>query len=192
MKTWSWLVVGILIGLLSAGVILLTSSPPRGTEIILQPLPEPPAMQIHVSGAVQRPGVYLLPQDSRVRDAIEAAGGFSETAITDGINLAAFLADGNQILVPLLSPGANSLDVIISPPDSYQTDLQLAIPMVNINTASQTELETLPNIGPVTAQKIIAFREEFGEFSRIEEIKKVSGIGEATFEKFAAYITVGN
>jgi len=191
-KTWSWLVAGILIGLLSAGVILLTSSPPRGTEIILQPLPEPPAMQIHVSGAVQRPGVYLLPQDSRVRDAIEAAGGFSETAITDGINLAAFLADGNQILVPPLSPGANSFDVIISPPDSYQTDIQLAVPMVNINTASQTELEALPNIGPVTAQKIIAFREELGEFSRIEEIKKVSGIGEATFEKFAAYITVGN
>ncbi len=192
MKTWSWLVVGILIGLLSAGVILLTSSPPRGTEIILQPLPEPPAMQIHVSGAVQRPGVYLLPQDSRVRDAIEAAGGFSETANIDGINLAAFLADGNQILVPPLSQGANSFDVIISPPDSYQTDIQLAVPMVNINTASQTELEALPNIGPVTAQKIIAFREEFGEFSRIEEIKKVSGIGEATFEKFAAYITVGN
>ena len=149
-------------------------------------------MQIHVTGAVHRPGVYLLPQKSRVRDAIEAAGGFSENANYDGINQAAFLEDGSQLLVPVLSQTSNSSDVVISSPDSYQSEDQKSFTIININTASQTELETLPYIGPVTAQKIIAYREEFGKFTAIEEIQKISGIGEATFKKIEAYITVGN
>ncbi len=192
MKTWLWLALGVLFGLLSAGVILLASSPPRGAPIVLLPPPKPSPMQIHVAGAVRHPGVYLMPQESRVGDAIEAAGGFSDDANYDGVNLAAFLEDGSQLLVPVLGQTTNSSDVVISPPDSYQSEEQKSFTIVDINTASQTELETLPHIGPVTALKIIAYREEFGKFTAVEEIKKVSGIGEATFEKIAAYITVGN
>jgi len=135
---------------------------------------------------------YLLPQESRVRDAIEAAGGFSEDASYNAVNLAAFLEDGTQLLVPVLNQAVKSSDVILSPPDAYQPAVQQTFTIVNINTASQAELETLPNIGPVTAQKIIAFRDEFGDFAMIEEIKKVSGIGSLTFESIEAYITVGN
>ncbi len=192
MKTWWWLVLGVLFGLLSAGVILIASSPPRGAAIVLLPPPTPLPMQIHVTGAVQRPGLYLLPQESRVRDAIEAAGGFSEDASYNAVNLAAFLEDGTQLLVPVLNQAVKSSDVILSPPDAYQPAVQQTFTMVNINTASQAELETLPNIGPVTAQKIIAFRDEFGAFAMIEEIQKVSGIGNLTFESIEAYITVGN
>jgi len=192
MKTWWWLVLGVLFGLLSAGVILLASSPPRGATIVLLPPPTPLPMQIHVTGAVQHPGLYLLPQESRVRDAIEAAGGFSEDASYNAVNLAAFLEDGTQLLVPVLNQAVKSSDVILSPPDAYQPAVQQTFTIVNINTASQAELETLPNIGPVTAQKIIAFRDEFGDFAMIEEIKKVSGIGSLTFESIEAYITVGN
>jgi competence protein ComEA len=192
MKTWWWLVLGVLFGLLSAGVILIASSPPRGAAIVLLPPPTPLPMQIHVTGAVQRPGLYFLPQESRVRDAIEAAGGFSEDASYNAVNLAAFLEDGTQLLVPVLNQAVNSSDVIKSPPDSYQPAVQQSFTIININSASQAELETLPNIGPVTAQKIIAFREEFGDFAMIEEIQKVSGIGSLTFESIEAYITVGN
>ena len=192
MKTWWWLVLGVLFGLLSAGVILIASSPPRGAAIVLLPPPTPLPMQIHVTGAVQRPGLYLLPQESRVRDAIEAAGGFSEDASYNAVNLAAFLEDGTQLLVPVLNQAVKSSDVILSPPDAYQPAVQQTFTMVNINTASQAELETLPNIGPVTAQKIIAFRDEFGAFAMIEEIQKVSGIGNMTFESIEAHITVGN
>ena len=192
MKTWSWLLLGLLFGLLSAGVILLASSPPRGAVVVLSPPPKPLPIQIHVAGAVHHPGVYLLPKESRVRDAIEAAGGFTEGANYGGVNLAAFLEDGSQLLVPALNQTTNSSDIQISPPDSYQSEEQNALNIVNINLASQTELETLPNIGPVTALKIIAYREEFGKFAAIEEILIVSGIGEATLEKIKAYITVGN
>jgi len=192
MKTWWWLALGVVFGLLGAGVILIASSPPRGAAIVLLPPPTPLPMQIHVTGAVQRPGLYFLPQESRVRDAIEAAGGFSEDASYDAVNLAAFLEDGTQFLVPILNQTANSSDVIISSPNSFQPEVQQEFTIVNINTASQAELETLPNIGPVTAQKIIAFREEFGDFAMIEEIQKVSGIGIVTFESIETYITVGN
>jgi competence protein ComEA len=192
MKTWWWLVLGVLFGLLSAGVILIASSPPRGAAIVLLPPPTPLLMQIHVAGAVQRPGLYLLPQESRARDAIEAAGGFSEDASYNAVNLAAFLEDGTQLLVPVLNQAVKSSDVILSPPDAYQPAVQQTFTIVNINTASQAELETLPNIGPVTAQKIIAFRDEFGDFGMIEEIQKVSGIGSLTFESIEVYIIVGN
>jgi len=189
MKTWWWLAIGVLFGLLSAGVILLASSPPRGTAIELLPPPTPLPIQVHVAGAVQRPGVYVLPQESRVRDVVEAAGGFSADAQIDGINLAAFLADGIQLFIPGHNQAANTAGL--------QTDMdqpagQHPTTIININTASQTELEILPNIGPVTAQKIIAYRSEFGDFEYIEELLKISGIGTVTFEKIKAFITVSD
>jgi len=189
MKTWWWLVIGVLFGLLSAGVILLASSPPRGTAISLLPPPTPLPIQVHIAGAVLRPGVYLLPQESRVRDAVEAAGGFSADAHIDGINLAAFLEDGTQLFVP----GDNQ----VANPSGVQTDTdqpasQHPIAIVNINTASQAELEKLPNIGPVTAKKIIDYRDQYGDFDNIEELLKISGIGTVTFEKIKAFISVGD
>ncbi|MEN8173059.1 MAG: ComEA family DNA-binding protein [Chloroflexota bacterium] len=185
MKTWWWLVVGVLLGLLSAGVILLASSPPRGTAITLLPPPTPQPMQVHVAGAVQEPGVYLLSQESRARDAIEAAGGFTADAQIEGINLAAFLEDGTQLFIP----GDNQLIF----PSRIGSDIEpYPIEIININTASQTELETLPGIGPVTAEKIIAYRDEFGEFENIAELLKVAGIGTATYDAVKAFITVGD
>lgn len=193
MKTWWWLVLGVFFGLLGAGVILLASSPPRGTAIVLLPPPTPQPMQVYVTGAVQHPGVYLLPRESRVRDAVEVAGGFSEDARYDAINQAAFLEDGSQLFVPTLNQAATSPDAVQSSADASQPEGGQPLVIININTASQAALETLPNIGPVTAQKIIAYRQEFGNFVSIEELQKVSGIGAATFEKikdFTSHLTV--
>jgi len=132
---------------------------------------------------VVRPDVYELPADSIVKDAIEAAGGATSQADLDRINLALSVADGQHIYVPRL--GEESPPV--SPPAGpSRASGVTAGGKININTASQSELETLPGIGPSRAQDIIENR----PYEDIEEIKKVSGIGEATFQKIKDWITV--
>jgi competence protein ComEA len=193
-KNWWILALGIAFGLLGAGSIWLASSPPRGYPIQLLPPPTPIPITIHVSGAVQNPGLYTLPIESRVADAIEIAGGLTAEANDLTLNLAAQLKDGMQIWVPAqlaqpdLAPKNPDSEPNISEKSAPTNDTN---PIVNINAATQEELETLTGIGPVTAQKIIAFRTTEGLFLAIEEIQKVSGIGPATFEKIKDQITVG-
>lgn len=190
MKDWWKLAFGVLSGLLAAGVILLITAPPRGTPIALQPPPEPPPLVVHVSGGVEQPGVYTLPAGSRLQQAVEAAGGLLPQADTQNINLAAPLQDGEKVTIPTLAPTA--------PPVSRgpgETGIPLPLPaptssLININTATQAELESLPGIGPVTAQKIIQYRQEHGPFQSIEEIMNVPGIGEKTFDAIKDLITV--
>ncbi len=191
MKNWWLVALGVLFGLLGAGAVTLASSPPRGTPIQLLPPPTPAPIQVHVTGAVHNPGVYDLPLDSRVQDAIQVAGGFTEDAQQDGINLAAKLQDGDQVQVPAqrTSAAPPSDGTSAQNTDDQSTEIS-TFSVININTASQEELETLPGIGPVTAEKIIAYRQTNGEFSSIESIQKVSGIGPATFEKIKDLITV--
>ncbi|MBT3389738.1 MAG: competence protein ComE [Chloroflexi bacterium] len=191
MKNWGLIAIGVLFGLLGAGAVLIASSPPRGIPIDLLPPPTPVPIRVHISGAVAQPGVVALPPESRVQDAIAAAGGFSEDAQTENLNLAALLEDGSQVIVPIVASANNTPAVaesspIIADPPQGESVAQI----VNINTASQAELETLPGVGPVTAEKIIAYRQENGAFSIIEEIQNVSGIGPATFEKMKPLITV--
>ena len=198
MKNWWWaMALGVMFGLLSAGVILLASQPPRGNEITLLPPPTKIPIQVHVSGAIHNPGVYALAPGSRVRDAIQAAGGLTDKADDTSLNLAAQLEDGarlqipTQIQVDILTPGAvikseDEQSSSRSTPPNTESPHQ----PININSADQSSLETLSGIGPVTAQKIIAFREENGPFTSIEEIQKVSGIGPVTFEKIKDFITV--
>jgi competence protein ComEA len=189
-KNW-WVAValGVVFGLLGSGAIYLASKPPRGEAIQLLPPPTLAPIQVHVTGGVLKPGVYALPPASRVQDALEAAGGVSPNADQANLNLAAQLQDGDKLEVPTQQPNAQTS----STGSSQKTDDQAAgesAPIININTATQGELETLPGVGPVTAQKIIAYRQTAGGFSTIEEIQKVSGIGPATFEKIKMYITV--
>jgi competence protein ComEA len=197
MKIWWIVALGVIFGLLSAGVILLASQPPRGNPISLLPPPTPIPIQVHVSGEVSSPGVYALPPGSRLEQAIQAAGGFTTVADPSGLNLAAILEDGLRIQVPAQTPTAVPAPAAVANPKNPENQAQPAtLPeaslsqLININTATQAELETLSGIGPVTAQKIIAFREANGPFTSIEEIQKVSGIGPATFEKIKDFITV--
>jgi competence protein ComEA len=132
--------------------------------------------------------VYTLDPDSRVQDAIQAAGGFRQDAISHTINLAATLQDGSQLWIPSnLEPHVevDSNEVVIP-----GTTRLASIELVNINTANQPEIESLPGIGPVLAAEIIAYRETEGAFSTIEDLQKVPGIGPATFEKIQDLITV--
>ncbi|MBM3143484.1 MAG: ComEA family DNA-binding protein [Chloroflexi bacterium] len=191
MKNWWLVALGVLFGLLGAGAVILASSPPRGAPIQLLPPPTPAPIQVHVAGAVDNPGVYALPLDSHVGDAIQAAGGFADDAEQDGVNLAAKLQDGDQVQVPARRASATpSKPDPTQPTGDQPSGEETTFAIININTATQEELETLPGIGPVTAEKIIEYRLANGDFTRIEDIQKVSGIGPVTFEKIKDLITV--
>jgi competence protein ComEA len=196
MKTWWSIAFGVACGLLAAGLLLLTSSPPRGKAIQLSPPPPASPLAVHVTGAVSRPGVYLFPQGSRVEEALEAAGGLSPEADAQLLNLAAPLHDGERLWVPIKVQQAAGAPADTGNPPGYFTveggnTPQASSGRINLNTATQAELESLPNIGPVTAEKIIAYRQANGYFSQIEDIQLVSGIGPVTFEKIKDLISVG-
>lgn len=140
---------------------------------------------VDVGGAVKVPQVVELDADSRVADAVAAAGGLLETADTAGINQAAFLTDGEKIYIP--EKGENLSDLAEL---SGAEGLSSGDDKVNINTATSEELQTLSGVGPATAEKILDYRSSNGAFKRIEDLKKIDGIGDKTFEKLKEQIKV--
>ena len=155
---------------------MLLTSPPRGDPIVLA---EPANLRVHVAGAVLRPGVYELPFGSIVQDAIDAAGGLSADASQGRVNLAAALENGQQVFVPQFSEAAPSIP---NPGNSSE--------QISINTASAPELERLPGIGPVLAQRIVEYREQNGPYQRLEDLLEVEGIGPSKLEGLQEYIQV--
>lgn len=151
-------------------------------------------IKVHITGAVLNEGVVELDIDSRISDAIEKAGGLREDAYLEPINLAYILEDGMKIYIPNQSEKdkyKQEEQVEVSTETINQTSTQIKKQgKVNINTATQTELETLPGIGPSTAQKIISYRNDNGKFKSIEDIKNVSGIGESKYNRIKDYIMI--
>ena len=188
MKNLWGIAFGVVCGFLGVGLLLLATGKPRGESIQLSPPPTPAPMIVHVTGAVNQPGVYSLPAGSRVGEAIETAGGLARDADPSIINLAMLLEDGMQIWIPYQLIESVDLETPVME-ISLPTQSQLA-GKININTATQIELESLSGIGPVIAKAIIQYRLDNGPFTEIEEIQEVSGIGPATFEKIKPYITV--
>lgn len=130
---------------------------------------------VHVAGAVRDPGVYRLPEGARVTDAVERAGGTTAGAASDAINLAARLADGQQVVVPARTPGAGAAAAAAK-------GTGIAAGPISLGTATVEQLETIEGIGPVTAQEIIEFRDRNGGLASIEELDEISGIGPATMD----------
>ena len=141
---------------------------------------------VHVCGAVVSPGVYVLPAGSRVADAVEAAGGMTPEAAADHENLAMPVTDAQKIVI-LTAEEAGTDPYGLS--EICFGDSEIA-GLININTATAAELETLPGIGSVKAEAIIAWRRRHGGFASIEDIRNVSGIGDATWEDIRDLITV--
>ena len=148
---------------------------------------------VHITGAVKSPGVVKLKQGSRIEDAIDMAGGLTENADISNVNLAYVLDDGVKILIPEKGSNQEANDtvngdvgenVIIESNSKHETKTSL----VNINKASQSELESLSGVGPSLASKIIEYRNSNGKFSNIEDIKKVSGIGDTKYEAIKDFI----
>ena len=175
---------GLVLGLLAAAGILLAAGKPRSSPVMLLPTPAPTNLTIDVTGEVVKPGVYQLPPNSHVLDAIQAAGGLLVDADVNTLNMASEVSDGQKIIV--------------------LTQSQLPVPMqgtersnpievnglIDINTATAEQLDILPGIGPTKASDIITYRQKNGAFDRIEDIQNVTGIGPATFEAIRNLISV--
>jgi len=187
-------VVAVLGALIALAVAALWFGRPRPGPIIVStpvpthtPLPPgtPAPLRIYVTGAVQRPDVYLLAPESIVKDALAAAGGATEEADLERVNLAVQLCDQQQVHIPRQGEEASSATV----PGDERTML-LPGSKINLNTASVAELDVLPGVGPAIAQRIVDYREANGAFTAIEDVMNVKGIGPATYAKFEDMITV--
>ena len=195
MKAWQSVLIGFLGGLLFGGVILLFFLPQRGEPIQLVTAthntaalasPTPSTIQVHIAGAVNNPGVYILPENARNIDAITAAGGATSEADLERINLSEFIKDGQRVYIPYknqpIPTSERASTISLSPTEPT---------LVNINTADADALMSLPGIGEVKAAAIIAYRESYGPFTSIETLLNVKGIGQATLEGLREHITLG-
>jgi competence protein ComEA len=137
---------------------------------------------VHILGAVEHPGLFMLRDGDRAVDAVAAAGGFTPTADQNQLNLARPLVDGEQISVPVVGEAPP----VVSSGASGAT----AGGRVNLNTADETALETLPRIGPALAQRILDWRTANGRFTAVEDLMSVTGIGEKTFDGLKDLVTI--
>ena len=192
MKTQSILslvTILVLVAVAILGAITLINTRPAPVEIVINPpaptiTPAPtltPApIVVYITGAVNNPSTFSLEVGSRVEDAIALAGGFAEDADREAVNLADIVRDGTQIHVPSLTSEVNQVVTIATP---------IGPQVVYINRADVEELITLPDIGRVTAERIIAYREENGNFTSMDDLDKVDGIGPATLAKLDGIIS---
>ncbi len=154
-----------------------------------------PCVTVHVCGAVREPGVYKLPGDARVADALLAAGDFAANADTEYLNLAAYLTDGEQVYVPTEEEVAEGIVPGNSLSPAGGTGIRQAAGaesegLININTATLSQLKTLPGIGDVKANAIIAYREANGGFTDVSQIQQVEGIKEGLYRQICDKICV--
>lgn len=154
-------------------------------------------IMVHISGQVVKPGVVTLEEGARIMDAIEVAGGVTEEADLEKVNLAYLLEDAQKVYIPSKKEKEDSAyvlegsgeEVVLSSESAKSSKKEEKL-MININTAKEEELQKLDGIGSSIATKIVNYRKENGKFNSIEEIKKVSGIGESKFNKIKNYIYV--
>lgn len=160
------------------------SSSPAGT-----PATASSKVTVHVVGEVEQPGVVTLAAGSRVGEALDKAGGATSDAELSGVNLARPLVDGEQVVVPAPGdpPVAAPSGAVTGPPGSTSAE---GAAVVNLNTADLPTLETLPGVGPVLAQRILDWRTEHGQFTAVEELGEVSGIGDKIYAQLSPKVTV--
>ena len=195
-------------GLLAVIVILAAMHGRRAAPIAVES-PGPPPVVVHraardvppalvyVVGAVRRPGLYRVALPARAADAIAAAGGLSSSADPAGVNLAAFVADGDQVTVPAIGESAP----LRRAPRVRHRNVkharkhrapEAALRPIDLNAATADDLQRIPGIGPALAQRIVAFRDANGRFASVDELADVAGMNERRLETAAAYLTVAN
>ncbi|HEY6683719.1 MAG TPA: helix-hairpin-helix domain-containing protein [Propionibacteriaceae bacterium] len=194
----------LVLGLITAGWMLLRARPvavasPSGGVVTLS-MPTATAASpttstsksdakivVHVLGAVRHPGLVKLKENSRVQDAIDAAGGLTHRADPGELNLAQVLTDGQQVVIGSSDDPAGE---VRDQPGSATGGGSSATGAIDLNRANQSQLEELPGVGPVTAQAILTWRQQHGRFSRIEELQEVDGIGPKTYAQIAPHVRV--
>lgn len=157
-----------------------------------------PDLYVHVAGAVANPGMYALPEGSRVQDAVDAAGGYAEGAAESSLNLARLVSDGEKIQVPTAeevqqadAAASAGGDTGSKAGGASSSDGSVIGGKVNINAADASKLDELPGIGKATAEKIVADREANGPFATAADLQRVSGIGAKKYEQLEDLICVG-
>ncbi|TBN56984.1 ComEA family DNA-binding protein [Glaciihabitans arcticus] len=177
-------VVLLVVGLGCA--VLFSSLSSAGSTSVVTPGDSPSsdpvvssAIYVHVLGAVSHAGLYALREGDRAVDAVAAAGGFADDADQAGLNLARFVSDGEQIVVPVVG----AAPAVAAPGTTVAGK-------VNLNTADAAALETLPRVGPALAARILEWRETNGRFTAIEDLLSVTGIGDKTFEGLKELVSV--
>ena len=165
---------------------------PTWSEPPVEASTPPPVWMVHVMGAVANPGVVTVPVNARVIDAIQAAGGFTDDADPADLNLAAVLVDGCQIVIGTTADpqGEVRQGTGGQTPVIRSTGSSSGGSTVNLNQATETELETLPGVGPVTAKAILAWRDKNGGFTSVAQLQEVNGIGAKTFAQIEPYVSV--
>jgi competence protein ComEA len=193
----------LILGLITAGWLLLRARPvavasPGEVVTISTPVESAPAasptsreratkLVVHVLGAVRHPGLVKLGENSRVQDAIDAAGGLARRADPGELNLAQPLADGQQLVIGTEGDPAGE---VRNGGESGTGSGSSATSALDLNHANQAQLEELPGVGPVTAQAILTWRQQHGRFNRIEELQEVDGIGPKTYAQIAPHVRV--
>jgi len=196
MKSWQSIVFGVVsgsfIGIILLSVIYLVSRQPQGLPITLLPAPTQAPIIVQVVGEVANPGVYSLPPGSRVQDAVNAAGGFTDKANQAQVNLASHVKDGEKIRILQTSAAVDEATQEPSGVNDSPKGISIPgeVPLIDINTATLEELDSLPGIGNSRAQEIIRYREEHGGFKSVDELKEVEQIGDAIFEQIKDLVTV--
>jgi len=165
---------------------VVTAPPPAG--VVGSASAPQSEIVVDVAGKVRRPGIATLPPGSRVVDALDAAGGPRRGVDLTALNLARVLVDGEQILVGVEPPPGVAASAASVPGSTATAGSPTTL--VDLNSATQADLEELPGIGPVTAQAILTWRAEHGAFTAVEELLEVSGIGEATLAEMAPFVTI--
>jgi competence protein ComEA len=179
--------LAVVVGALAVGGHLLLSHPSTAGGRLPDPVVPPraapsterdhPALVVHVVGAVRRPGLYRLPAGSRVNDAIRKAGGPTRKAAIELLNLAAPVADGEQVAVPRIGNATSA------PLAGASTGAAAPAGPVHLNTATLEQLDALPGVGPVTAQKILDYRAQHGAFTSVDELDAIPGIGPSRLDQ---------
>ncbi len=191
LRRYQQFLFGLLAALCAAALLLIVARRPAGHPVILPVTPTPRPLRVYVSGAVAAPGVYRLPPGAVAQDALNAAGGAGLQADLREINLAQPLADGDQIDIPTAAPAPR-----LAPASTADPGAPSPLPVtqdrkINLNTATAAELDTLPGIGPVIAQRIVDYRAQHGPFARPEDLMEVDGIGETIFNRIKEAVVVG-
>lgn len=165
----------------------------EGAEgVTVPPTATPQPLRVYVSGAVVDPDVVVLPPDSLLADALEAVGGPTDAADVEALNLAAPLTDHQHVIVPERASAEPPAEATSEPaaPEATPAGGTTADEKIDLNQATAAELETLPNIGPALAERILAYRAEHGPFPTTEALMEVSGIGPTTYEEIAPLVMV--
>jgi len=192
-KSFVLILLGILIGIGAVGVGELLFVQPKGEGIKILPTYTPAPVVVYINGEIRKPGVYSLQEGSRLIDLVRVAGGFKDSADPTSIDLAAFLKDGDNFNIPgadeALSPSSFP-ELVISHDGLADENSQVIKETLNLNQATKSELENLPGIGPTLAQRILDYREEYGDFYDVQELASVPGISVSLMNELAAYVTV--